>query len=364
MKLLESLKIGDYNLKNRILMAPLTRNRSDEKAIPNELMAEYYEQRSSAGLIISEATNISSIARAYLNTPGIWNQDQIEGWQNVTEKVHKKGGKIFLQLWHTGRISHPDFHNGEFPVAPSPISAGGSVFTKNGFQERVTPRELSNKEVKDTIQDYKNAAKNAIKAGFDGVEIHGANGYLIDQFICDGSNQRSDEYGGSIKNRIRFPLEIINEISKEIGNKKVGIRLSPSGTFNGMYDSNPKEVFGELIKEISNADIAYLHVMEPYSPPGKQYLKYDHYLQDREVTPFAREIYSGILISNSGYTVEEAEDTLQKGIADAIAFGRLFISNPDLPKRIMLSSELKEAEVRTYYKGGSRGYTDYAFLDK
>lgn len=362
-KLLTPIKIGNIELRNRVIMAPLTRNRSNREGVPNDLMREYYEQRSSVGLIISEATNISPMGVGYINTPGIWTNQQIKGWKPITDAVHNKGGKIFLQLWHTGRSSHPDFHNGKPTVSASAINSGGRVMTYDGIKDKETPKELDIKEIKDTIEDYAKAAKNAIEAGFDGVEIHGANGYLIDQFICSGSNQRIDEYGGSIENRSRFGLEVVEAVCAAIGNDRTAIRLSPSGTFNGMIDETPVETFSHFVKELNNFNLAYLHIMEPYAPPGKTYIPQDLYLQDREVTKYFRKIYNGALLTNSGFSVEEAEEYLQHNISDMVAFGKLLIANPDLVKRIEKNAELNTWDVKTFYKGGANGYIDYPFLD-
>jgi N-ethylmaleimide reductase len=343
-------------------MAPLTRCRSDRSGLANELMAEYYSQRASTGLIVTEATNISPIAVGYMNTPGIWSDEHVESWKPVTKAVKEKGGHFYLQLWHTGRSSHPDFHDGELPVSASNINSGGTVYTYDGLKPKVDPRPLTLEDIESTIQDYVNAANNAIKAGFDGVEIHGANGYLIDQFICSGSNDRTDKYGGSIENRCRFALEVVKAVSESIGSERTAIRLSPSGTFNGMIDETPVETFSYLVGELNKYDLSYLHIMEPYAPPGKTYVPQEKYLQDREVTPHFRKIYNGTLITNSGYDIEEAERTLQNENADMVAFGKLIIANPDLVKRIEVDAELNDWSVRTFYKGGSKGYTDYPFL--
>jgi len=361
-KLLTPITLGNTDIPNRVAMAPLTRCRSDKSGLANELMAEYYSQRATAGLIISEATNISPIAVGYMNTPGIWSDDQVESWKQVTETVRNNGGHFYLQLWHTGRSSHPDFHDGEIPVSASNINSGGKVYTYDGLKPKVAPRKLSIEDIEATIQDYVAAAKNAISAGFNGVEIHGANGYLIDQFICSGSNDRDDKYGGIIENRCRFALEVVKAVSESIGSKNTAIRLSPSGTFNGMSDETPVETFSYLVEELNKYNLSYLHIMEPYAPPGKTYVPQEKYLQDREVTPHFRKIYDGTLITNSGYDVEEAEKILQNGTADLVAFGKLMLANPDLVKRIEKDSELNDWSVRTFYNGGSKGYIDYPFL--
>ncbi len=361
--LLSPIKIGSIELRNRVIMAPLTRSRSNREGIPNDLMRQYYEQRASAGLIISEATNISPMGVGYLNTPGIWTQEQIEGWKPITQAVHNKNGRIYLQLWHTGRSSHPDFHGGEFTVSASAINSGGQVNTYDGLKDKEPPRTLDISEIEDTIDDYVKAAKNAIEAGFDGVEIHGANGYLIDQFICSGSNVRNDKYGGSIENRCRFGLEVVAAISKAIGSDRTAIRLSPSGTFNGMFDETPVETFSYMIDKLNEYNLAYLHIMEPYAPPGKTYIPQDSYLQDREVTQYFRNIYKGNLMTNSGFNIDEANDYISNGIADMVAFGKLMIANPDLVERIENNANLNDWDVKTFYSGGEKGYIDYSFLN-
>lgn len=362
--LLSPIKIGSMKLPNRVIMAPLTRCRSDKEGVPNDLMRIYYQQRASAGLIISEATNISPMGVGYMNTPGIWTKDQIIGWKPITEAVHSSGGKIFLQLWHTGRSSHPDFHNGQPTVSASAINSGGKVHTYEGLKDKETPRALELSEIKDTIKDYVTASLNAIEAGFDGVEIHGANGYLIDQFICSGSNQRTDDYGGSIENRCRFGLEVVEAISNAISSDRTAIRLSPSGTFNGMSDDTPVETFSYFIDKLNDYNLAYLHVMEPYAPPGKTYIPQKNYLQDRKVTKYFRNIYKGSLITNSGFTIDEANAYISNEIVDMVAFGKLLISNPDLVNRIEKSSDLNDWDVKTFYSGGENGYIDYPFLDE
>lgn len=362
-KLLTPIKIGSIELRNRVIMAPLTRSRSDRNGIPNELMRIYYGQRASTGLIISEATNISPMGVGYLNTPGIWTVEQIEGWKPITEEVHSKGGRIYIQLWHTGRSSHPDFHDGKPTVSASAINSGGMVKTYDGLKPKETPRALSTIEINDTVADYVKAAENAIEAGFDGVEIHGANGYLIDQFICSGSNVRDDEYGGSIENRSRFGMEVVAAVCRAIGNERTAIRLSPSGTFNGMSDETPVETFSYFVRQLNNYNLSYLHIMEPYAPPGKTYIPKDLYLQDRQVTPYFRQIYNGMLMTNSGYSIDEAEKVIENEISDMVAFGKLLISNPDLVERIRNREKLNDWDVNTFYSGGEKGYIDYPKLN-
>jgi N-ethylmaleimide reductase len=352
----ESLKTN-----NRIVMAPLTRNRSGNMRVPNEMNKIYYTQRSSAGLIISEATVISKRAVGYIDTPGIYNQDQIKAWKGITRSVHRYGGKIFCQLWHCGRISHPDFHDGQKPLSASAIIAPGNNITYQGKKERVAPKEMTLDEIKSTIQDYIQAAKNAMEAGFDGVEIHGANGYLVDQFLCDGSNHRTDEYGGSLENRQRFALEIINGIGEAIGFNKTAIRLTPSGTFNSMRDSNPKETFGTLAAKLDKLDLAYLHIGRMYKPESEGFPN-ENYLSNDEIVPFFRKIFNGTLMASTGYDKESAEKEIKSRNADLIAFGKLFISNPDLPKRFENDLELNDWDSSTFYGGDEKGYIDYPFV--
>jgi len=360
-KIFSSITVGESQLTSRVAMAPLTRQRAGERLVPNWLNKVYYEQRSEAGLIISEATVISKQAVGYTSTPGIFTDEQIEGWKPITDSVHKKGGKIYCQLWHCGRSSHPDFHQGELPVSSGDISPGGTAKTYNGTRSRVAPRPLTKDEIRMVIEDYAHAARNSMKAGFDGVEIHGANGYLIDQFICDGSNNREDEYGGAIENRIKFALEVTEAVCNEIGNGKTAIRLSPSGIFNGMSDSTPKETFSSLVSRLNEYDLSYLHVMEPYSPPGRDFSPSERYLQDREVTPYFRKIYKGTLMTNSGFSVQEGIDIVESGVADIVAFGKLFLANPDLVKRMREDLSLNTWDASTFYGGDDRGYIDYPF---
>lgn len=362
MKLLEPFIFNDYQLKNRMVMAPLTRNRAGKDRVPTELNNIYYTQRTSAGLLISEATVISERAVGHIDTPGIYSDEQIRGWKRITKSVHRYSSKIFCQLWHTGRSSHPDFHHGEAPLAPSAIKPKGKVMTYGGLKDKVTPKKMSLKEIEETISDYVKAAKNAIEAGFDGVEIHGANGYLIDEFICDGSNLRTDKYGGQLENRLRFPLEVIKAVGEAIGFDKTSIRLSPSGTFNDMYDSDPKNTFGTLAEKLNGHKLAYLHISRHYNPPGKNYTIPDHYLQTDEILPFFRNIYNGVLIGSTGFDKQSGEEALKRGDADLIAYGKLFISNPDLPERFKKDAELNDWDSSTFYGGDEKGYIDYPFM--
>lgn len=358
--LLESFQLGDYTLKNRIIMAPLTRSRADnpENKV-TDLHVTYYSQRATAGLIITEATQISKQGVGYVNTPGIHSEAQVEAWKKVTDAVHAQGGLIFNQLWHVGSISHPDFHDGELPVSASDVNPNAQVYTHNGFTHTVAPRPMTVSEIKSTVQDYRKAAANALRAGFDGVEIHGANGYLVDQFIQDSTNKRSDEYGGSVENRSRFLFEILDEVISEVGtSKKVGLRLSPSGLFNTKGDSDSKNTWTYVIEKLNGYDLAYLHLVEPLVPLPED----THFA--KEVAKFYRKSYQGTLISNGGYTQEKGNQTLAEGHADLIAYGTLFISNPDLPRRFELGAALAEPDKNTFYTPGAKGYIDYPSLEE
>lgn len=361
--LFDPITVGDVTLKNRVIMAPLTRMRSKQPGnIPHELNAKYYQQRASAGLIISEATQVSQQGQGYPGTPGIHSDDQVAGWKKVTEAVHGAGGKIFLQLWHVGRISHRSHQpNGELPVAPSAIQPSGGIYSADwqpvAFE---TPRALETAEIAEIIADFRRGAENAKKAGFDGVEVHGANGYLLDQFLQDGSNKRSDQYGGSIENRARLLLEVVDQAIAVWGAGRVGVRLSPYGTFNDMSDSDPVKLFTYVLEQLSSRGIAYAHLVEPRSSlAGGQ----DSVVTEApETRTIFRKSFKGTLISAGGYVREEALKAVESGTVDAVAFGRLFISNPDLPKRLELGSELNSYDRQTFYGGGEKGYTDYPAL--
>lgn len=342
-------------------MAPLTRRRATDDHIPTDIMIEYYKQRASAGLIIAEATNISPQGTGYMNSPGIYNAKQVNAWSKITESVHKENGRIFLQLWHVGRISHSlNIPGNKKPVSASPISASGDISTQEGNKPMPVPKELDKNGIINTIRDYKIAAKNAIEAGFDGVEIHAANGYLIDQFIQDGSNNRNDEYGGNINNRIRLAVEVTDTVCDAIGPEKVGIRLSPSGINKDMFDSTPVETFTELVSKMNKYDLAYLHLLEPLVPL-KPPEKYNNYLP--VVTPYFRKVYNGTLITNAGYSFESGNSIISEGNADLVAFGKLYISNPDLVERFRAGKELNKWDTMTFYHGGTKGYIDYPLLN-
>lgn len=352
MDLFSPIQIGNYTLKNRIFMAPLTRCRSVQDNVPNDMMATYYGQRASAGLIISEATQISTQGVGYPCTPGIHTPEQVQGWKKVTQAVHDKDGKIFLQLWHVGRISHSAYHGGELPVAPSPIKPTGEVYTFEGMKAYETPRALTSEEIKEIVKEYARGAKNAIEAGFDGVEIHGANGYLIDQFLRDGSNIREDEYGGSIENRSRFLFEVIKAVTAEIGADKTGLRLSPSGTFNDMTDSDPQKHFTYVCEQLNGCDLAYLHIVDALEGDIR------HGANVVELS-ILRDAYKGVLITNGAYDKERGNATIKHYEADAVAYGVLFIANPDLPERFKTNAGFNEADPDTFYTQDEKGYTDY-----
>lgn len=358
-QLLQSWKLGNLTLKNRLVMSPLTRRRAGEGGVPVEMNALYYAQRTSAGLIISEATQISPQGVGYMNTPGIHSNEQVEGWKKVTEAVHVGGGNIFLQLWHVGRVSHSLLQPGNtLPVSASAISGGDYITTPEGKKPMEVPRPLELNEIPGIVEDYRKAAANAIKAGFDGIEIHAANSYLLDQFMHSSSNIRTDQYGGSIENRSRLTLEVTNAICKEIGSEKTGIRLSPSNIRYGMDDENPAELFEYVIGELDKRNLAYLHLIEPM-------LSLEHHPHMIPlVARHFRNHYSGTLITAGNYTPESGCEALEKGYADLVAFGRLFIANPDLPERIASDASLNAPDADTFYTRGPEGYIDYPFLEK
>ncbi|KTC89579.1 alkene reductase [Fluoribacter dumoffii] len=350
--------LSGLTLKNRIVMAPLTRNRSlHGMDTPSELNAEYYAQRADAGLIIAEATQISPTGKGYAWTPGIYSAEQIAGWKLVTDAVHAKGGAIYLQLWHVGRISHSSLQpGGTAPVAPSAIAATGQrTFIENGtFVEVGTPRALKIGEIPGIIEDYRVAARNAILAGFDGVEIHAANGYLIHQFLCDGTNHRSDQYGGPVANRLRFALEVAEAIVSEIGAHRTGIRIAPVSHANGITETSPSAVFFPLVQELNRFNLAYIHVIEGETQGPREFYGFDFHALRKE--------FAGPWMVNNGYTLEMAAEAVSSGYADLIAFGRYFISNPDLVTRFEKNAPLNELDRATLYGGGEKGYTDYPFL--
>ncbi len=348
-ELFKPIQVGALTLPNRIVMAPLTRSRAGLDHIPNAMMATYYAQRASAGLIIAEATMIQENNSAFIAEPGIYNQAQIAGWKRVTEEVHKKGGKIFLQIWHGGRACHPDMNNGFETVSPSAIAIEAEVHTLKGKVPHVKPRALEDREIPTYIGYFKRAAIYAREAGFDGVEVHAANGYLIDQFLRDGSNQRSGPYGGSLQNRSRFLMEVMNEVISVWGSDRVGVRLSPLNSYNGMKDSDPVGLTAHVARELNRLKPAYLHMMRS-----------DFFgIQSGPVTEAARKEFKGVLIGNMGYTPDEAASAVAEGAIDAIAFGHHFISNPTLVEKVKSGEALIEPDPSTFYTPGEKGYTDY-----
>jgi len=357
-KLFTPLQLGDYELKNRLVMAPLTRMRATAGSLaPHDLNVEYYRQRSSAGLIVTEASQISPLGMGYPLTPGIYSDEQVAGWKKVTDAVHAEDGKIFIQLWHVGRVSHTSLHpEAGLPVAPSAVAAPGMTFTASFEQVPFeTPRAITVDEIKQTIQDYRKAAENAKAAGFDGVELHAANGYLLHEFLHETSNLRTDKYGVSIENKARIVFEVLDQLVDVFGAGKVGIRLSPFAYPYGEYDPKSYEVYQYLVEKLNSYKLAYLHLIR--------------YRQGEIENVTAKEealwkSYDGTIIAADGFTPETAAEYVEAGKADAIAFGRHFIANPDLPKRIELAAELNDYDRNTFYGGAEKGYTDYPFLEK
>ena len=358
-KLFSPVQIGPYAVSHRVVMAPLTRMRSEVGDIPGSVMVRYYKQRATkGGLIIAEATPVSRQGYGYAMAPGIYSDEQIAGWRRVTDAVHAKGGLIFLQLWHVGRQSHPDLQPGGLPpVAPSAIRAEGHAYTMSGEVEFSMPRALELPEISGIIVDFRAAAERALRAGFDGVEIHGANGYLPDQFLQDSSNKRTDIYGGPIENRARFLLEVTKAVVSVWGPQRVGVRLAPSGTYGSMHDSDPVATFGYVAQQLSRLRIAYLHVVEPRIK-GTELIKEG---QEPIAAKHLRPKFNGTIIAAGGFTRESAEAILATGDADLVAFGRQFIANPDLPARFRLGLPLNPYDRSTFYGGDERGYLDYPF---
>jgi N-ethylmaleimide reductase len=350
--LFNPLQTGSVSLANRILMAPLTRARADAGHMPNALMAEYYSQRATAGLIVTECTMVAENTSAFYAEPGIYNAEQIAAWKVVTDAVHAKGGKIFMQIWHAGRAAVPAFNNGVENVGPSAIAIDSEVHTPNGKIPNAVPRELRLDEIPALVAAYAQGAKNAIAAGFDGVEVHGANGYLIDQFLRDSANKRTDSYGGSIENRARFLFEVLTAVSAAIGSDKVGLRLSPINSYNSMKDSDPLALISYLTTRLNEFNLAYLHLMRS-----------DFFqAQTGDVLTVARANYKGVLIGNMGYNADEAAQAISNSTLDAVAFGTSFLANPDLPARIKQGAALNAPDAATFYTPGAKGYTDYPSL--
>jgi len=359
MNVLNPIIIGSIRLPNRVIMAPLTRKRSTDDHIPTPVMQEYYKQRAGAGLIISEAVNISPVAVGYANTPGIWNERQVKEWMKITDAVHNEGGRIFMQLWHVGRHSHPVLLSDNLiPVAPSAIPDGAPINTPGGYLQSYVPEALTKEGIANTVNDYRIAAKNAIRAGFDGVEVHGANSYLIHQFLMDGSNQRTDEYGGSFPNRTRFLNEVLAAIVSEIGKERTALRLSPGYSRNGMHDSNRIKLFEYVISEVNSFDLAYLHLIEPSGDPERD----DDWVI--EIAKHYRPYYKGKLMICGDYDLAKANTIIESGYSDMVAFGKLYISNPDLAERFREGAPLREWDSGTFYEGGKRGYINYPFRAK
>ena len=355
--LFEPTWLGPYRLANRIVMAPLTRSRAGARGVPTALMAEYYAQRASAGLIIAEGTNVSPQARGYDLTPGLYNREQVDAWRAVTAGVHARGGRIFPQLWHVGRISHPSLQPGAaLPVAPSAICPHATAYTERGFEPCVTPRALATEEMAGIVEQYRQAAANALAAGFDGVEIHAANGYLLDQFLRDSTNQRSDGYGGTRERRARLLLEVVSAASAVCGAERVGVRLSPLSPVNGApLDSDPAGTYGFVVGRLNELALGYIHVIEGVTQ-GAREVPGGFDLQD------LRRSFKGCYIANNGYDLQLALEARRRNRADLIAFGRLYIANPDLVERLQRGAALNEADRATFFGGGAAGYTDYPSL--
>jgi N-ethylmaleimide reductase len=355
-KLFEPFKLGPITLPNRLVMAPLTRNRAVPPGmVPNPLAVEYYGQRASAGLLITEASQVSQQGQGYQDTPGIYSKEQVAGWRKVTDRVHDRGGRIFIQLWHVGRISHTSLQaNGIAPVAPSAIRAKGKTFVGGTFADVSEPRALELSEIPGIIDSFRHAAASALEAGFDGVEIHGANGYLLDQFAKDGANKRTDAYGGSIENRARLMLEVAKAVTAEAGANRTGIRISPVTPSNDISDSNPQPLFDHIVDGLSALKLVYLHVVEGATGGPRDIAPFDY--------ASLRKRFAGAYIANNGYDATLAEKVLAENAADLIAFGKPFISNPDLVERLKAGAPLNEWDKNTFYGGGAKGYTDYPAL--
>jgi N-ethylmaleimide reductase len=354
--LFQPYRLGDFELGNRLVMSPMTRSRALGGNVPNSLAATYYAQRASAALIITEATQVSPQGVGYIRTPGIHSAEQVAGWKTVADAVHRAGGKIFAQLWHVGRVSHPDFHDGALPVAPSALPVEGEAFTTRGRTKLVTPRALETSEIPGIVAQFRKGAENAKAAGFDGVELHGANGYLLDQFLRDGSNHRTDAYGGSIQNRARFALEVADAAIGVWGPQRVGYKLSPYFAGYSMSDSNPIETFSYVAAQLSRRHLLYLHVTEAVAGPAVAPAG------TVRATPILRKIFNGSLIVNGGYDAGSGQAAIARGEADLVAFGVPFLANPDLPTRYRRNVGLNAPDQATFYAGEEKGYIDYPAL--
>lgn len=356
--LFEPTNVGAISVKNRIFMAPLTRSRAvNENDNPSNMAATYYRQRASAGLIVTEATQISPLGKGYLKTPGIYTDEHVKLWKEITDGVHAEGGKMVLQLWHVGRISHTSLlPDNRAPYAPSAIQADAETFTSSGKQQTSKPQAMTQEDIDNTIKDYRHAAQCAKDAGFDGVEVHAANGYLLNQFLCDKTNKRNDNYGGSVHNRAQLLFEVLDAVEQIWSNDRIGIRLSPTGKTNDVDDSDPMKIFGYVIDEINKHNLAYLHIVERF--PGANATNEDIHILQTLIDK-----WDGFYIANGGYDLMSAEDATHSERADAIAFGRPFIANPDLAERLQLGAELNEPDQDTFYQGGAKGYIDYPKID-
>jgi N-ethylmaleimide reductase len=358
MDLFDRYALGGLELPNRMVLAPMTRSRALEGNVPNPLAATYYAQRASGGLLITEGTQVSPQGVGYIRTPGMHSPEQVTGWKAVTDAVHLAGGRIFAQLWHVGRVSHSDFHRGDLPVAPSAIAGIGEAFTVHGRKPLETPRALELREISGVVDQFRRAAAHAKTAGFDGVELHGANGYLLDQFLRDGSNQRTDAYGGRIANRARFPLEVVEAVAEVWGFQRVGYKVAPHFSMLGMSDSNPVETFSYLVRELRQRHLLYLHIAEPLAGPMAAPAG------TPRITPALRAVFGNTVVVNGGYDLESANRAIASGETDLVAFGVKFLSNPDLPERFRRGAPLNPPQLETFYMGEEKGYVDYPALNE
>ncbi len=357
--LLKPFQMGDISLKNRVIMAPMTRSRADNNSRkPNGIMVEYYRQRAGAGLIITKGSQISERAIGYINTPGIHSEAQVNAWKKITAAVHEEGGKIFIQLWHCGRMSHPKFHNGEKPLAPSAVNPNAKSFTPDGLEDTVEPKEMTLTEIQETVTEYKRAAQNAKDAGFDGVEIHSSNGYLIHQFFNENANKRTDDYGGNIKNRARFFFEVIDALCEVWEENRIGVRLNPSlhNNFGIIATEETIPTFDYIIQKLNAYDLAYLHLTEP--PAETEEIDF----LVPEIAKHYRPLYSGTLMINGNFDREKGNAIIEEGLADLVSYARLFISNPDLPERFESNAALQDSDKETFYTTGEQGYIDYPII--
>jgi N-ethylmaleimide reductase len=360
--LFSPFQLGPYELRNRLVMAPMTRNRAGDGNVPTEATAQYYAQRATAGLIVTEGSQVAPTGQGYPLTPGIHSDEQVAGWRKVTQAVHERGGRIFLQLWHVGRVSHPLTQpGGVLPVAPSAIGFEGEMVTVEGMKPVVVPRALETDEIPGIVAQFAEGAQRAYDAGFDGVELHGANGYLIDQFLRDGTNHRTDQYGGTVPNRVRFLEEVTAAVVDVWGGDRVGVRISPTGAYNGMSDSDPEATFGYAAWALNRFGLAYLHITEPIAPGASPNVPFS---EGGRISPALRAIFRGAFIANGGYGAEAGHVAVARGEADLVAYGTAFLANPDLPRRFREGAPLNEPDRATFYGGDHRGYVDYPTLDE